>query len=77
MLNIGYGNSVSKIHVVGVVKNEGASIRRHRTLLKDSLKLVDATLGHKARRLIVMDSGHIFLSSVEPDTLVKRFCKEK
>ena len=73
LVNIGYGNSVIKGHVVGVVRNEGAAIRRYRTLLKDSLKLIDATCGHKARSLIITDSDHIFLSAVAAETLEKRF----
>mgnify|MGYP000408338393 CR=1 FL=1 len=73
LVNIGYGNSVAKDHVVGVVRNDGASIRRYRTLLKDSLKLIDATLGHKARSIVIMDSDHAFLSAVAAETLEKRF----
>ena len=77
LVNIGYGNSVVKGHVVGVIRNDGAAIRRYRTLLKDSPKLIDATCGHKARSIVIMDSDHAFLSAVAADTLEKRFRFEK
>jgi regulator of extracellular matrix RemA (YlzA/DUF370 family) len=73
LLNIGHSNSVAKVHVVGIVRNEGAAIRRHRALLKDSLKLIDATCGHKARSIIIMNSDHAFLSAIAAETLEKRF----
>ena len=73
LVNIGYGNSVMKGHVVGVIRNDGAAIRRYRTFLKDSLKLIDATCGHKARSIIIMESDHAFLSAVAAETLEKRF----
>jgi len=73
LVNIGYGNSVNKNHVVGVIRNDGASIRRYRSLLKGSLKLVDATCGHKARSIVIMASDHAFLSAVAAETLEKRF----
>jgi len=73
LVNIGYGNSVLKNHVIGVVRNDGAAIRRYRTILKDSFKLVDATCGHKARSIVIMDSDHAFLSAVAAETLEKRF----
>jgi len=72
-LCIGYGNSVIKDRVVGLIRNEGAAIRRFRTLLKDSPKLIDATCGHKARSIIIMDSDHIILSAIASETLERRF----
>ena len=75
MLNIGYGNSVNMEHVVGLVRNDGAAIRRLRTLLKDSLKLIDATCGHKARSIVIMDSDHVWLSAFAAETLAERFNK--
>ena len=77
LVNIGYGNSVLKGHVVGVVRNDGAAIRRYRTLLKDSLKLIDASCGHKARSIVIMDSDHAFLSAIASETLERRFRSAK
>ena len=73
MLNIGYENTVIKARVVGLINNEGAAIRRYRSRLKDSLKYIDATCGHKARSIVIMDSDHAYLSAIAVETLKKRF----
>ena len=75
IVNIGYGNSVLREHVIGLLKNEGAAVRRYRSTLKDSCKLIDATYGHKARSIIIMASDHIILSAIASETLAERFNK--
>jgi len=75
IVNIGYGNSVLKEHVIGLLKNEGAALRRYRSVVKDSCKLVDATSGHKTRSIIIMTSDHIIMSAIAPETLADRFNK--
>ncbi len=77
LVNIGYGNSVLREHVIGVIRNDGAAIRRYRSTLKDSHKLIDATCGHKTRSIIIMASDHIIMSAIAPETLEKRFDGEK
>jgi len=77
LIHIGYGNSVLREHVIGVVRNDGAAIRRYRSMLKDSHKLIDATSGHKTRSIIIMASDHIILSAIAPETLAERFGRNK
>ena len=47
------------------------------TRLKDEARsadrLVDLTHGRKCRALLLLESGHVLLSVVHPDTLCKRF----
>ena len=76
MLNIGYDNSVAADHVDGIVRNDGAAIRKYRAMFKDTHKLIDATCGHKARSIIIMESGNVFLSAIVAETLKKRMEKE-
>ena len=33
---------------------------------------VDATLGRRTRAVIIMDSGHVILSAVQPETVASR-----
>ena len=39
---------------------------------RDNGKLVDATYGRKTRAVIIMDSEHVILSSVQPETVAGR-----
>lgn len=34
---------------------------------------IDATLGRRTRAVIMMDSGHVVLSSIQPETIAGRF----
>lgn len=37
---------------------------------------IDATYGRRTRAVIIMDSGHVVLSAVQPETVAGRFEKE-
>lgn len=72
MINIGYGNMVSASRIVTVVSPDSAPIKRLIQEAKDDGRAIDATYGRKTRAVIVMDSGHIILSSLITDTLAAR-----
>jgi len=71
-LNIGFNNSVSLSRVVAIVGADASTSRRLKDEAKKLAKLVDGTNGRRTRSLIVADSGHVILSSVEPETLLAR-----
>lgn len=72
MINIGYGNMISASRIVAVVSPDSAPIKRLVQEAKDGGRAVDATYGRKTRAVIIMDSGHIVLSSIVTDTLAAR-----
>lgn len=72
MINIGYGNMVSAERIVTVISPDSAPIKRLIQEAKDDGRAIDATYGRKTRAVIVMDSGHIVLSSLITDTLASR-----
>ena len=37
---------------------------------------VDATSGRRTRAVIIMDSGHVILSAVQPETVASRLDKD-
>ena len=43
---------------------------------KESKMAIDATYGRKTRAVIVMDSGHIVLSAIQPETVAARIDKD-
>lgn len=71
-LNIGFNNSVSIARIVAIVGADASTSRRLKDEAKKLGKLVDGTNGRRTRSLIVVDSGHVILSSVEPETLLTR-----
>ena len=72
LVNIGYGNMVSADRIVSVVSPESAPIKRLIQEARDGGRAIDATFGRKTRAVLIMDSGHIVLSSLITDTLASR-----
>ncbi len=72
LINIGYGNMVSADRIVTVVSPESAPIKRLVQEARDDGRAIDATYGRKTRAVLVMDSGHIILSSLITETLAAR-----
>ena len=76
LINIGFGNIVSADRVIAIVSPESAPIKRMVQEAKDNKTAVDATYGRRTRAVIIMDSGHVILSAVQPETVAGRFEKE-
>lgn len=75
LVNIGFGNIVSAERIVAIVSPESAPIKRLVQEAKDAKTAVDATYGRRTRAVLVMDSGHIILSAVQPETVGGRIDK--
>ncbi len=71
-INIGYGNMIASERIVTIVSPESAPIKRMIQEARDEGRAIDATYGRKTRAVIVMDSGHIILSSLITETLAAR-----
>ena len=76
LINIGYGNMVSSDRIVAVVSPESAPIKRLIQEARDEGRAIDATCGRKTRAVIIMDSEHIILSAVQPETVAGRLEKD-
>ena len=74
--NIGFGNIVSANRIVAIVSPESAPIKRIVQEAKESKMAVDATYGRRTRAVLIMDSGHVILSAVQPETVAGRLDKE-
>ena len=72
LINIGFGNMVSASRLVAIVSPESAPIKRVIREAEDKGTLVNATYGRRTRAVIIMDSGHIILSSIQPETVAHR-----
>ena len=72
LVNIGFGNMVSQERIISIISPESAPIKRMIQEAKDSKTAIDATYGRRTRSVIIMDSGHIVLSAVQPETIASR-----
>ena len=76
LINIGFGNIVSSDRIIAIVSPESAPIKRLVQDAKDSGRAIDATCGRRTRAVLIMDSGHIILSAVQPETVAGRVDKD-
>ncbi len=72
LINIGFGNIVSAERIISIVSPESAPIKRIVQEAKDSKMTIDATYGRRTRSVIIMDTGHVILSAVQPETIAAR-----
>ena len=77
LLNIGFGNYVLARRIVSIIKPDSSPVKRLREDAKAEGRLIDATQGRKTRCIIVMDSNHLVLSSIQPETIRQRFSQEE
>ena len=71
-ISIGYGNIVNAEKIVSIIGTDAAPVKRMIQGAKDSGMAVDATCGRKTKSVLVMDSGHMLLSALLPETIAKK-----
>ena len=72
LLNVGFDNAVAAERIIAIMAAEPSPIRRLREAAARHQKLIDATNGRRTRTVIVTDSDHVVLSSLQPQTLAHR-----
>ena len=76
LVNIGFGNIIAANKIVAIVSPDSAPIKRMIQEAKDAKTAIDATCGRRTRAVLIMDSGHIILSAVQPETVAARLDKD-
>jgi len=77
LMNVGHGNVVVAGQVVAIVALDSLPVKRLIDGAKGSTKLIDATNGRRTRAVIVTESDHLILSSLEPATLAQRLASDR
>ena len=76
-LNVGFDNAVAAERIIAVVSAEPSPIKRLREAASRHQKLIDATNGRRTRTVIITDSDHVVLSSLQPETVAQRLTELK
>ena len=72
LINIGFGNMVAAERLLTIVSPDSAPIKRLVQEAKDRAMLIDASYGRKTRAVIIMDTDHVILSAIPPETIARR-----
>lgn len=73
MINVGFGNTVVANRILAIVKPHSSPMKKLKDEARSANRLIDVTEGRRTRSIIILDSNHIVLSSVQRETLTQRF----
>ena len=73
MINVGFGNSIVASRILAVVNPHSSPMKKLKDEAKRNNRLLDVTEGRRTRSIIILDSNHVVLSSVQPETITQRF----
>lgn len=73
LINIGFGSMVSASRVLAVVAPDSAPIKRVVQDARDRGMLIDASYGRKTKSVVLMDTDHVILSAMGPETISARW----
>ena len=73
LINIGFGSMVAASRVLAIVAPDSAPIKRVVQEARDRGMLVDASFGRATRSVILMDTDHVILAAIPPETIRDRW----
>ncbi len=73
MINVGFGNTVVSSRILAVVNPRSSPMKKLKEEARNTNRLIDVTEGRRTRSIIILDSNHLLLSSVQPETITQRF----
>lgn len=73
LMNIGFGSMIAASRLLTIVAPDSAPIKRLVQEARDRGMLIDASYGHKTKAVLLMDTDHVILSAIAPETLSSRW----
>lgn len=72
LVNVGFGNMVARRAAGGHCQPGFRAVRRLVQDARETGRVIDATYGRRTRAVIIMDSDHVVLSPLQPETVAGR-----
>lgn len=73
LLNIGFGSCVAANRLLAIVAPDSAPIKRVVQEARDRGMLIDASFGRATKAVLLMDTDHVILSAIAPESLLTRW----
>jgi len=73
LVPIGFNNVVAMSRVLVILVPDSQPVRRMVQEARKVDRVIDATLGRRTKAVLVLDSGHLVLAALQPETIVGRF----
>lgn len=76
LADVGFGSLVAAEKILAILAPDSSPVKRTVSEARENGKLVDATYGRKTAAVLIMESDHVILSALPPETLSERLKKE-
>ncbi len=76
LLHVGFGANVVAQRVLTICDPDSAPLKRMVRRAKEEGSVIDVTYGRKVKTVIVLDTGHIVLAALQPETIAGRLQRE-
>ena len=73
LIGIGFGSMLAAQRVLAIMDPDSAPIKRVVAEAKERGMLIDASYGRATKSVILMDTDHVILSALTPETISGRW----
>ncbi len=77
LVHIGFGNILAVNRVVAIVSTGAAPTKRMVQDAKARGIAIDMTNGRRTKAVLIMDSGHVVLAAITPETIANRLAASR
>lgn len=77
LINVGFGNTIAANRILAIVSPDSEPIKRMIRSARQGNTLIDVTCGRKTKAVIVLDSGHVALAAIQPETITSRLYQQR
>jgi len=76
LLHVGFGASVVAQRILTICDPDSNPLKQMVRRAKEEGSLIDLTYGRRRKTMIVLDTGHIVLAALQPETIAGRLQRE-
>ena len=77
LINIGFGSMITDERLLAVLEPDSAPIKRVIQEARERGMLIDASYGRKTKAVLLMDTDHVILSAIAPETVAARWTEKQ
>jgi regulator of extracellular matrix RemA (YlzA/DUF370 family) len=77
LVHVGFGGVVAANRIVAIISPDSAPIRRLIQEARERQMAIDMTYGRKTKAVIILDSGHVAMAAIGPETIANRIENRK
>ena len=76
LLHVGFGANVVAQRILAMCDPDSAPLKRMVRRAREEGSVIDVTYGRRVKTVIVLDTGHIVLVALQPETIAGRLQRE-